>query len=174
VLSVAFTLVNAFLRGVLTSGSYVFSGIFGKNLTSLRPARAMIKRIYNTQTRIDFAVQSLREQHGDEASFQFQLEELASAFSLFIRSLEKCCAIITVELQAKLKSEDPVLQHWADAADRLFIYCDALASGLQNDVNCSEWNGFSSQTISLLGGLEQMMLGAFGDVAGIGTNREEG
>jgi len=173
-LTLAVSMAGAVVRSIFIFGAYVLDGLWGKNITSLRPARTMIKRLDNTLTRIDFAVQSLREQNGDEASFQFQLAELVSSFSLFIRSLEKCCAIITVELQAKLKPEDPVLQNWADAADRLFVYCDALASRLQNDVDCSEWDGFSSQTTSLLGGLEQMMLGAFGDVAGIGTNREEG
>lgn len=154
------------LKTLWSSVSYVSTGVCGRGVSAIKAVTPLIKRLSNTLTRIDFAVHALKKQQEDDVAFQFQSAELASAFSLFIRSLEKCCAIITVELQTKYQSEDPVLQNWADTADRLLVYCNSLAECLQDDFTSEPWDQFDPQTLLLLGGLEHMMAGAFSEITG--------
>jgi len=138
--------------------SFLFGKIWlaGKDDTKIH-LLALAQRIDLSLNRIKTATQELQKREPEDQFFKHYLIELKDSFDLFIKSLEKFCAILFFDIKNNHGKDEAA--SCLMMVDRLFFFCKKTAENFEENINKDKWEGFSEETPELITSLKRESLG---------------
>lgn len=143
-----------FLRSAVEFGSFVISKLFSKNPHLFLPLLPFAKRMEHALQRLRGAMGELPKHQEGTYFFDHYACEMTDAFTLFVRSLERFCAILFYELKSVHGTKDIVVVDCKKHINRMLTFCEQVAQKIESDLNKERWQGFDRSTFDLIEALE--------------------
>lgn len=114
---------------------------------------ALSVRVRSTFLRFQNAVLEISKQKKDSFLYNHYLFEIVDSFSVLVRSLETCSAMLLCQLRCKQGKDSVVVTDYKNFIERNFLFLNYLAQKLEYDLNNdekSERGVFSAESLELV------------------------